>query len=101
MGVPADHEAPRLELELWDTLVSGRLLAGDLPAADRRVEVRSLVDARRQAWALSDADGRFALPFVPPGSYVLYVEDRMVETLAVSDGWRQRPLEVRLPPPAP
>ncbi len=98
--VPADHEAPRLELKLWGTLVSGRLLADDLPAAEHRVEVRSFADAQRQAWALSDAEGRFALPFVTPGSYVLYVEGRMVETFAVSDGWRQRPLEVRLPPTA-
>jgi hypothetical protein len=93
---PAD--GPRVEIELPQTRVAGRLFEDESPVAGRKVALRALADARSYARAITDADGRFALPFVAPGSYALVVDGRQLRLLSVTEGTSGTPIEIQLPP---
>lgn len=85
--IPADFDDSQLDLELPETRVRGRLI-GDTAEIRGSVRAVALGGSGARAWTLSEADGRFELPHLPPGSYRLQFRDRQVATFTVGPGQR-------------
>jgi RNA polymerase sigma-70 factor (ECF subfamily) len=72
---PVDGKTTRLDFNGPTPLVSGRILAGGAPSANRRVVVcADAYDGPISAINVTDADGRFTYHGFPPGQYNLYVQ---------------------------
>lgn len=84
--VPADWDEPRLDIELPRTAVRGRLVDAEGTAVTGPVRVRSLDGSAGGAWTLTQTDGAFELPFLPPGSYRLLLGDQQVATFTLASG---------------
>lgn len=84
--LPADQKAPFLRLALPATEVRGALRRGEAPLPGGSVELLALQGGRSVAQTRAGGDGSFALPFVPPGPYLLAVEGKPLGPVEVAAG---------------
>ena len=80
----ADDDRRVVDLDLPQTEVSGAVRGEHAPAA---LLLISAADPSRRASTPLPADGRFSIPFLPPGLYTLLVDGRAVRSVEVrTDG---------------
>ncbi|HEX2253275.1 MAG TPA: carboxypeptidase-like regulatory domain-containing protein [Thermoanaerobaculia bacterium] len=99
--VPFDFRGDRLDLELPDTWVGGRLAAGAEAGELRLVPLAGAGGGAGTAggvWTRLDADGAFEVRYLPPGTWAAMVEERIVARFAVAAG---HPLDLGLLEPPP
>jgi len=83
-SVAADFRGDHLDLPLPEGAAAGTLIdEGGEPVRGARVELLAVDAGTLQAAAWSNEAGRFVLPFLPPGAYLLSVEGRPLRALQV------------------
>ena len=68
--VPPDTSSPELLVSLPQTSVRG-LVQRDGEAVGEQPVIVASVDGERQAYGVTSQDGRFEIPYLPPGAYLL------------------------------
>lgn len=96
-SIPASFEADDFDVELPQTYVAGHLLRRDAPLAGVRIHVLDAVDGGERARVRSDADGRFGVPFLPPGTYRLVVADEVAQVFSLAKASHLDLREIDLP----
>jgi len=95
--IPASFEADRFDIELPESQVVGHLLREDAPLAGERIHVIDAVDGGVRATVRSDPEGRFGVPFLPPGTYRLIVADQVAHVFSLSTASQLDLREIQLP----
>jgi hypothetical protein len=68
--VPSETSSPEVLVSLPETSVTGLIERDGEAVAGQPVLVAS-VDGERQAYAVTSGDGRFQIPYLPPGAYLV------------------------------
>lgn len=83
-SLPADSKLTRVDLELPRTLVMGRVMAAEGEGRVVALRAVDLSTGEPAGWTRSNPDGTFSLRFLPPGGYLLEVENVGLLTFALS-----------------
>lgn len=98
--LPEGYDRPYLRLPLAQTRMSGRLTREGAPVALQKIEIVSRERGATLARGGADPEGLFSAAYLPPGTYDLLVNGRLLQTFPLFEG---QPLDLgtlEIPVPA-
>lgn len=87
----------RERVRLPETAVAGVVLRGEEPVAESRIALVSAQDGLVWGSARTDAQGRFTIPFAALGTYLVQVDNRLMQTVVLGRDQRRELGELQVP----
>ncbi len=86
-GILAPESEDFVALDLAKTSVTGQLDAElEIDPAAPGLKIRSLFHGGSTAWVMPGPNGRFEIPFLPPGAYRIVAGERALATFQLAEG---------------
>lgn len=95
--LPPVDGSGRERVRLPETAVAGVVLRGEEPVAESRIALISAQDGLVWGSARTDAQGRFTIPFAAPGTYLVQVDNRLMQTVVLGRDQRRELGELQVP----